>query len=312
MLAIIAAALLSAAPQQQDTVYTTDGGRIVGTVIEETQQTVAVQLVDGSVRRLPRRDVTRIVYSDGTTSGQAAPSAPAPQYTPPPPAQQPPPPPRAYPPPAYAPPPYGPPPYPPPYAPAHAMDTGPASPVWLSFGIGALFLSGDAEHSVPMSQVFGTQTNFQFEAGVRLNPHVGLGLYTDYGVGGPGSDVNNYCATYGLGCTASTLRIGGLIRYTFSPRAHTTPWVSLGTGWTQGDVYAGYYGTIARYSGWQIARLQAGFDVRSNRALGVGFYGGLAFDHYDRFDNTAGSLSLGGGATTHTTYEVGLRLTLFP
>ena len=318
MLAIIAAVMLAAAPPQQDTVYTTDGGRIVGTVIEETPQSVSVQLADGSVRKLQRREVTRIVYADGTVSGapQAAPSAPPPVYTPPPPAQQPPPPPpRAYPPPAYGPPPYGPPPYPPPH---YAVDTGPASPIWLSFGIGALFLTGDAERNVPMSQVFGTQTNFQFEGGVRLNPHFGLGIYVDGGVGGPGSDARNFCNQFGLSCTASSIRVGGLARFVFEPRARATPWISLGTGWTEGTVYsngtfATAAGNIARYTGWEIARINAGFDLRSNRVLGVGFYAGVAFGHYDNFENTAGSLALAGnGSTVHTTFETGLRLTLFP
>jgi hypothetical protein len=198
------------------------------------------------------------------------------------------------------------------------VDTGPASPIWLSFGIGALFLTGDAAKGIPMSQEFGTQTNFQFEGGVRLNPHFGLGIYVDGGVGGPGSNSGAFCNQFGLSCTASTLRVGGLARFTFEPRARTTPWISLGTGWTEGEVnsngtFATASGTIFRYSGWEIARINAGFDLRSNRVLGVGFYGGVAFGYYENFENTDRSVSLSGiGRTVHTTFETGLRLTLFP
>src|SRR5690242_21611385 len=86
MLAILAAVMLAAAPQQYDTVYTADGGRIVGTVVEESPQGITVQLPDGTTRRLSRNDVTRIEYADGSVSmpNRPAPPAQPPAYRPPP------------------------------------------------------------------------------------------------------------------------------------------------------------------------------------------------------------------------------------
>ena len=57
MLAILAAVMLAAAPQN-DTVYTANGGRLVGTVVEESPQAVTIQLPDGTTRRLSRPDAS--------------------------------------------------------------------------------------------------------------------------------------------------------------------------------------------------------------------------------------------------------------
>lgn len=322
MLAILAAVMLAAAPQH-DTVFTADGGRIVGSVVEESAQTVAVQLADGTYRRLPRREVVRIEYADGSVSSQ--PSGPAaPPSTPAPPAYTPPPPPRSPPPPAYTPPPppsyYPPAYYPPRRAPppqwAAPVGTGPAAPFWLSLGVGGMFFGGNVEPGFSANGTFGSQMDLSFEGGFRLNPHLGLGLYADIGVGGPGSDLRSICDASGGDCTSTTTRVGIMLRHTFAPSAHTTPWVSIGTGFAHGSVdwSAGPYDSqnVLEYSGWEIARLMAGVDIRSNQVLGFGFYAGVGFTRFtDYRDNTVGSVSLP-DPTVHTMVEAGLRLTLFP
>jgi hypothetical protein len=339
MLAILAAVMLAASPQH-DTVFMSDGGRVLGTVVEESPQSVAVQLPDGSYRRIPRRDVTKIEYADGSVSNRRAESPPAtggqqppppaaaapqppPAYTPPPPPGSGPPPPPGYTPPRY----YGRPPPPPGYAPppqpawAVRPNTGPAAPFWLSLGIGGLFLGGDVEPGVSASRIFGNQMNLAFEGGFRFTPHFGVGLYADVGVGGPGSEVRSFCnapSPDGLGgadCNATTSRIGLLLRHTFQPAAPVTPWLAIGTGFASGTVDASYPGfaneRVLRYSGWEIARLVGGVDFRSNQIFGVGFYAGVGFTRYTDFDNSVASISLP-SRSTHTTFEAGLRLTLLP
>ena len=49
-----------------------------------------------------------------------------------------------------------------------------------------MFLSGDVEPGVDIDRVFGSQVNLAFEGGLRLSPHLGLGLYADLGLGIPG------------------------------------------------------------------------------------------------------------------------------
>jgi hypothetical protein len=311
MLAILAAVMIAAAPQW-DTVFTADGGRIVGTVIEETAQSVALKLPDGSFRRLQRRDVVRVEYADGTISQRsaappaAAPAAPPPAATPPPP-------------PAYTPPP--PPAYPPPYAgrpppPLTPAPTGPASPLWGALGIGGMFFSGDVEPGVSAGRIFDPQLDLALEGGLRLTPHLGLGLYLDVGVGGAGSEVDAYCNANFLDCTSETVRFGVLLRHTFEPAARVTPWVAVGTGYAYGHVTsaANGYGPsfdVVQYSGWEMARLMVGVDVRSNPVVGFGFYGGTALTSYSRFENTAGSTSLP-STSVHAMFQAGIRLTLFP
>ncbi|HET8541378.1 MAG TPA: hypothetical protein VFL83_15990 [Anaeromyxobacter sp.] len=328
MLAILAAVMLAAAPQQ-DTVHTANGGRLVGTVIEEGPQTITIQLPDGTMRRLARSEVARIEYSDGSVSTPNRPAPPAqpPAYRappqPPPYAQPPQPPPRYAPPPppAYRPPPpphAAPPAYPPapPPQPAYARGQAPLSPFYGSFGLGGLFLNGDAAGGVPMSQVFGSQLGLWLDGGIRLTSNVGLGLYYGYGIGEPASEVESACAVSGTSCTASTSRFGVMLRHTFDPYARSTPWIGIGTGWEWGRVTLDDYGSGEEYfsfSGWEMLRLMGGVDLRSSPVFGVGLYAGVSFGRYSQYREPPAALDYAiGEERTHATVEAGLRFTLFP
>ncbi len=325
MLAILAAVMLAAAPQN-DTVYTANGGRLVGTVVEETPQVVTIQLPDGTTRRLSRSEVTRIEYSDGSVSTPNRPPPPArpPAYRAPPqqyPAQPPPP---AYrpPPPAYTPP-YGPPAYPP--QPHRGMPQ--LMPFWASFGIGGSFPTGKAEGTtvdpttgiasdVPMDQRFGSQIGIWLEGGARLNPHFGLGMYLDLGFGDPAGEASAACSQAGTSCTASTGRWGALLRYTFDPYGASTPWIAIGGGYEWADITAdnGYgSSSFLNYSGFELPRLMVGVDLRTSPVFGVGLYGAASLGTYTHADyhDGAGDLPVGAQAT-HWTIEAGLRFTLFP
>jgi hypothetical protein len=326
MLAILAAVMLAAAPGT-DTVYTANGGRLVGTVVEESPQGVSVQLADGTTRRLARNEVSRIEYADGSVStpNRAPPPAQPPQYrappAPPPSYAQPPPPSyRPPPPPAYRPP------QPPPAYPAYPAqqaaqrNTGPMSPLWLSFGIGGSFPGGDAAAGVPMRDVFDSQLGVLIDGGVRLNPHLGLGLYLDLGYGDPASNWRAYCeTTYQTSCSANTGRFGIQLRHTFDPYAASTPWISVGTGYEWGGITADYAGSgnyeVATYHGWEILRLMGGIDLRTSPVFGVGLYGGVSFGQYSSYNEPdAGYFdqSLSGQQKIHSTIEAGLKFTLFP
>jgi hypothetical protein len=79
MIPVLVAILIAAAPPA-DTVFTVDGGRINGTVVEESQALgVTIQSPDGSIRRIDRNQVSRIEYADGTVS---TPHPPTPQAAP--------------------------------------------------------------------------------------------------------------------------------------------------------------------------------------------------------------------------------------
>jgi len=79
MLAIALAALLAFSPQG-GTVYTAEGGRLRGTVLDAGPGGVTVQLADGSTRKIEAAQVSRIDFADGTTwkpAVAAAAAAPA-------------------------------------------------------------------------------------------------------------------------------------------------------------------------------------------------------------------------------------------
>jgi hypothetical protein len=301
--------------------------------VEEGPQGIAVQLVDGTFRRFARRDVTRIEYADGTVStvrpSEPPPSAPPrpapppaapppryapppPQYAPPPPQYAPPPPPSAPPPPRYAPP-Y--PPYGPPRAAPAPWSGAPISPLYLSFGIGAAVPYGKLESGVDIDRVFGPQVDIALEGGLRLSPHLALGLYADIGVGDPARETRNACNDAGIDCTASTARVGLLLRHTFNPSARTTPWIAAGTGFDWGSVSTDDGGIddedLFSYRGWEVLRLMGGVDLRSNPVIGFGLYGGLAFGRYSHVEDSTGDFHID-DKRFHTTVEAGLRFTLFP
>ena len=91
MIAVLVAALLVAQTPAADTVFTVDGGRVAGTVLEDSPTAgVTIQTPDGTVRRIERSQVARIEFADGSVSTpRAAAPAPAPTPAPAPAAPQP-------------------------------------------------------------------------------------------------------------------------------------------------------------------------------------------------------------------------------
>ena len=82
MIAVLVASLLAAA-SPSDVVYTADGGRITGTVLEDSPASgVTIQTPDGVVRRIERAQVSRIEFADGTVSTPSPTPARAPEAAP--------------------------------------------------------------------------------------------------------------------------------------------------------------------------------------------------------------------------------------
>jgi hypothetical protein len=203
----------------------------------------------------------------------------------------------------------------------------PILPIYGTFGIGGLFMGGDAGRNVPIGggpgqdvsirQSFDPQLDVYVEGGIRLNHHLALALYGDFGHGDPSSNVRAEapCAAFGASCTANTGRVGLLLRHTFRPADYSTPWIAIGTGYEWGDVNLDDgFGNSTRYfsyTGWEIARLMAGIDLRTNPIFGVGLYGGVSLSRYSHYSDAAVDVNLPSGSL-HNMVEVGVRFTLFP
>jgi hypothetical protein len=286
-----------------DSVFFIGGGRVRGTVLEETaRHDVTIRLLDGTVRRYTREEISRIEYADGSVSRRRAPPE-KPRYAAPPPPQYSPP----YPPPSRPPPPPAPAPYPPQPA------AEPYFPVWGSIGLGGTFFGGDARDGVRMSETLEPQVHLAFDGGLRLAPEIGLGVYADVGGGDPGRAGRAACLAQGLDCTGTSGRFGFQFRYTFQPRSPAAKWLSIGTGWEFGSVTADGAGSpdVVTYTGRELVRLAGGIDLRSNAVIGVGLYGSFAWGEYDHVDDPLG-LAAGLSGAVHTTTQVGVRFTLFP
>lgn len=337
--ASLALAAFLAAAAAYDTVLLQNGGRVVGTVVEENPATgVTVQIPGGQLRTIPPGEVFRIEYRDGTfgvvgskptaapapAEGAAA-AAPAASPTPPaPPAQPeraaPPPPPvvapdqQVYPavpvyPAAPPPPPVG---SPPPWA--RRPGPGQPGPFMLAVGAGFAVPGGDAETGLPMREVFTPQFLLELEGGLRLSPWVMASLVLDLGLGDSGDWASAYCRTYGgSDCTTVTARFGVQLRYTFHPAARTTPWVSIGTAAEVGTVSfdSSTSANDLTYTGWETLRLGTGVDFRSTGSAGWGLFLNVSFGRYDQVED-AGITSDLRPTRTHSWVQAGARIIFGP
>jgi len=158
-----------------------------------------------------------------------------------------------------------------------------------------------------------SQGHLSSELGLRLSPSFALGVYGDVGGGDVAASLRDQCQMHGMGCMGTTGRAGFLIRRTWDPLGSTAKWLSIGTGWEVGSVSVDNHGQASElftYSGRELVRLGAGLDFRSNQVLGLGLYASFAWGKYDQYKDLTGTMTL--DSRTHTTGQVGLRLTLFP
>jgi len=283
-----------------DTVFFLGGGRVRGTVLEESPANgVTIRVLDGNVRRYSRDEIVRIEYSDGSVSRRRqapppAPVAPAPMAPPP----------------GAAPPTL--PPQPPAYQPRTAQ--APLLPVYGAIGLGATFFGGKSFQGVEMDDEFNPQAHLSLEGGLRLSPSIALGVYMDGGAGDPSKDVRDACEAVGTTCTGVTGRFGFLLRHTWDYAQPTSKWLSIGTGWevasvTRDDTQSS---EVFTYTGREYVRLGGGVDFRSNGVLGVGLYGSVSWGEYDHIDDVRIGAPQTLPGATHVTTQFGVRLTLFP
>lgn len=331
--------LLLAADPAYDTVFLQNGGRLRGTVVEETPTGgVTIQIPGGQLRTVAPSEVFRIEYRDGTVGLLGATLAPPPPASvselPPPTGERPPQSPAAGAAGAAAAaqltPAAPPPPALPPAAPEPLPERGPAGPFapidpvapppqalglfMFAGGLGVASPSGDAEGGVPLEQVAMTQLLIELEAGLRLNPAFMLGLVLDLGIGDAAPDLRAACRSDGgTDCTVLTGRVALQLRYAFQPHDPVNPWVSIGTGYERTSVGYDEAGNneYLTYGGWEYLRLGAGLDFRTTAGFGWGLFTGAGWGHFNEVDFGLGTQAVQRG-TSHAWLQVGARAILFP
>jgi hypothetical protein len=106
-----------------------------------------------------------------------------------------------------------------------------------------------------------------FDAGYRLNEHMLLGAYFQYGFG------HSYATSdcQGGGCPATDILIGGQFHYHLLPDRLVDPWLGVGAGYeilnftTLGGGEQDY-----SFEGFDFLNVQAGADFKITRSLGIG------------------------------------------
>lgn len=275
-----------------DTVYLVSGGRVRGRVIAELpQEGVTIQLPDGSTRRFPSDQITRIEYADGSVRvrREAQPRPPPPPAMPPPqPMPAGPPPPRGY---------------------------APIVPFYAALGLGGIGFAGEMGDGVETGDVLEGQFDVWLEGGLRLTPALGLGLYGDIGFGDAGDVYRQACATSGFhDCMSSTAKFGLLLRHTWGATEPVGKWLAVGTGFAWANVSTSDYDgrELVTYTGHEILRLMAGIDLRSNPVFGIGLYGGVSWTSYWDVDVEGLPERSIDDRDFQPLFEGGVRFTLFP
>jgi hypothetical protein len=177
---------------------------------------------------------------------------------------------------------------------------------------------GSVSENAKMSDTFSGQVPILLEAGAKLTPNVFLGGYTSLSFGGAaGAFKSNYCSAPGAACTATSFRIGAEIQYHFQPWERLNPWVGFGAGfeWTSvGNNFTGRSNGVT-YSGFELAHLMAGLDVRFSRLLAIGPFLDFSLGTYGKQHVVAFNIGQDSDISHTATHEwltLGLRFTFLP
>lgn len=320
---VAVAALLAATAANLDTVFLKNGGRVLGTVVEEDPgRGVSIRLPGGEQRNLKPSDVYRIRYGDGTvkTYGDLPPPA---EVAPPPPAA------AGTEPQPSAPPPSSVQPVPesyqvmpveplPPVADPTAGPTvaptapGPPAQIMLAASLFRLIPGGDLEAGLTMKGFTTPMTGFGLEAGLRLTPRFLVGGFLDVAFGQAGPDLDAWCEGGGFSCDTSDVKMGLMARYAFTPAASSTPWIGAGLAYDVVMALSDATDQTPSYGGGELLRLSAGWDLRLSRAIGLGAFVTGSTSRYPDVDRGNGDIVPIETRARHTWLQIGVRGILFP
>ncbi len=257
MLVALALALsLVAQPAPPDTVVLRNGSVLRGTVVQDTPESLVIELDSGESWTVPRDTIERVELSP------VRPSAPA-EAQPPPPEAPPVLTPVAAAPPSDEPPPdLG-------YVPFFALgvSTGVALPLGNLDGMG-----------LALGSAVSPMWTFTFEGAVRPVPELEVGLQMLFGVGVTRDPLDGYCVAAGASCSSFDVVVAGFSRVNLTPRGAVNPWLMASFGW-EGFSVSNDYQDAFDYSGWQ-AGGQVGVDLRWGGGSALTFLGGARLGEF--------------------------------
>ncbi len=103
-----------------------------------------------------------------------------------------------------------------------------------------------------------------FDAGYQIIPQLYVGGYFQYGFGFVNDDRQTTCRNANVDCSASDVRLGGMVRYHFAPAWPLAPWAAYGFGYEWGSFSVHQSAldidTDSAWSGIEFMNLQVGAD----------------------------------------------------
>ena len=150
--------------------------------------------------------------------------------------------------------------------------------VRVGAGVGFAMPLGDLA-TAPLSYDVVRQVPISLEADYFVLPHLLVGAYGQYGFAAGGQDSGD--------ATVRDVSFGVQAQYHGAAGAALDPWLGLGAGYEILSERSDQAAMVAR--GFELARLQAGLDLRVGPALAFGPFLGLSIDEYNHYKLTRGS-----------------------
>jgi hypothetical protein len=132
---------------------------------------------------------------------------------------------------------------------------------------------GDAGGTLKMTDMVSGQIPLQLDIGYRIqDTALTVGGYVSYGFGALASTAKTQCDLDGASCSASALRLGAQLLYSFAdPKQQGEPWVGVGLGYDKLTLKESGFADTS-LSGFEFLILQGGYDWK----FGTGSLGAFA------------------------------------
>lgn len=165
---------------------------------------------------------------------------------------------------------------------ASAQDaTGFEAGLRVGYGIPLGKATGDAGDD--LNRGIAGQIPLWLDVGYRVSPNVFVGLYTHYGIGFVGDDIDMACQQSSqISCSASDVRLGLQLHYHVSPAENVDPWIGPGIGYEW--LSLGFEGAGASFSttasGFEFLNVQGGVDFAPAEHFYLGPFVSFSLDQY--------------------------------
>jgi opacity protein-like surface antigen len=158
----------------------------------------------------------------------------------------------------------------------------------LGLRLGFGFPMGESAKGTKLGHGILGQIPIWLDLGWQFNPHFMVGAYFSYGFVLLDSDSRDACDNAKIDCSASDIRLGAQVQYSFAPQRPVDPWIGAGLGYEWAHSKYGKASSTVR--GWEIPMLQAGLDFGGDSGgSSFGPFVAYTIGTYTRYSDDQGS-----------------------